>query len=167
MKPEPYARVFTPESGRLELVHPAGRDAVHEASALHPLGWHLRLDRRAGLGDGSAVVPAAGADEIRERHVTSRSFYAGPVTWTIFGLLLAAVAAIGAAAAAAMYARYSTTVTLTEPVVRGEVLTLSPDSRRPKTLVVRRVLDELTLAHVAVVGPCRRWHRWQWARRWL
>jgi hypothetical protein len=130
---------------------------------LHRVGL-LRFGERAG------VVPSAGAQQIQGRHVTSRSVYAERVVILGLGLMTVGAAfggsAVGVTVQAVLPPPSVTTVTLTEPAERGDVLQVG-DGRSARSYVVRAVLDDLTLHHVVAVGRWRRWHRWAWARRWL
>lgn len=81
-------------------------------------------------------------------------------------LVLAAAASVVAAVLLMISRRPSTSITLTEPAEPGEILNVG-SGRSARSWVVREVLTDLTLSHVVLVVPWRRWHRWAWARRWL
>lgn len=83
-------------------------------------------------------------------------------------LLIAAPATIGCALTGFLMwlGMPSTSVTLTEPAERGEILHVG-EGRLQRTYVVRQVLNDLTLSNVVLVARYRRWHRWRLIRRWM
>jgi hypothetical protein len=74
-------------------------------------------------------------------------------------------AAITVLAAAA---RGTSTISVAGPDVHdGQELVLAAGTPAEQSLVVRRVMKDLTGQHVALVRSRRWWHRWRWTRGWL
>jgi len=81
------------------------------------------------------------------------------------GALLIAAAAL--AGVMVLAARRTATITLAGPFASaGELLDVD-HGESTETVVVRRVMTDLTAGNVVLVRPYRRWHAVKWTRRWL
>ena len=73
----------------------------------------------------------------------------------------AALAAVWVIAAAVAAVRATSTVSLAGPYAEpGELLVIG-DGEDAQTVVVRRVMPDLTAAHVVIVRAWQPWHRWR------
>jgi len=96
---------------------------------------------------------------------TSRPYAVRVIPDIAIGALLIAAAAL--AGVMVLAARRTATITLAGPFASaGELLDVD-HGESTETVVVRRVMTDLTAGNVVLVRPYRRWHAVKWTRRWL